>query len=115
MYSNEYTLTSINNSLRFFKQKSLVDSKIIRNFAVEIKTIKNMRENNQYGSRFFVRVDIAFAAMVVYTFNGECYSSEEVSAFSEKTCKALAKYDSENVHIYQYETKNINNTCCVIY
>jgi hypothetical protein len=71
-----------------------------------------MRENNQYGhERFFVRVDIAFAAMVVYTFNGECYSSEEVSAFSEKTCKALAKYDSENVHIYQYETKNINNTC----
>ena len=44
MYSNEYTLTSINNSLRFFKQKSLVDSKIIRNFAVEIKTIKNMTE-----------------------------------------------------------------------
>ena len=46
MYSNEYTLASINNSLRFFKQKSLVDSKIIRNFAVEIKTIKNMDKNS---------------------------------------------------------------------
>jgi hypothetical protein len=71
-----------------------------------------MRENNQYGNeRFFVRVNIALAAMVVYIFNAECYSSEEVNVFSEKTCKALAKYDSENVHIYQYETKNINNIC----
>ncbi len=73
-----------------------------------------MRENNQYGSHFFVGIDIALVAMVVYAFNAECYSSEEVNAFSENTCKALAKHDSENVHIYKYETKDINNTCNAI-
>lgn len=73
-----------------------------------------MRENNQYGRHFFVGIDIALVAMVVYAFNAECYSSEEVNAFSENTCKALAKHDSENVHIYEYETKNINNTCNAI-
>ena len=73
-----------------------------------------MRGNNLYGRHFFVRADIAFVAMVVYAFNAECYSSEEVNAFSENTCKALAKHDSENVHIYEYETKDINNTCNAI-
>ena len=74
-----------------------------------------MRENNQYGNgRFFIGIDIALVAMVVYTFNAESYSSEEVNAFSENTCKALAKHDSENVHIYKYETKDINNTCNAI-
>lgn len=73
-----------------------------------------MRENNQYDRHFFVGIDIALVAMVVYAFNAECYSSEEVNAFSENTCKALAKHDSENVHIYKYETKDINNTCNAI-
>ena len=73
-----------------------------------------MRENNQYGRHFFVGIDIALVAMVVYAFNADRYSSEEVNAFSENTCKALAKHDSENVHIYKYETKDINNTCNAI-
>lgn len=73
-----------------------------------------MRENNQYGRHFFVGIDITLVAMVVYAFNAECYSSEEVNEFSENTCKALAKHDSENVHIYKYETKDINNTCNAI-
>lgn len=71
-----------------------------------------MRENNQYGNeRFFIGIDIALVAMVVYAFNAESYSSEEVNAFSEDTCKALEKHDSKNVHIYMYKTKDINNTC----
>ena len=73
-----------------------------------------MRENGQYGRHYFVGGDIAFVAMVVYTFNCECYSSEEVDAFSEDTCKALAKHDSENVRIYKYETKDIDNICKVM-
>ena len=74
-----------------------------------------MRENNQYGNgRFFIGIDIALVAMVVYTFNADRYSSEEVNAFSENTCKALAKHDSENVHIYKYETKDIDNACNAI-
>jgi hypothetical protein len=75
-----------------------------------------MREDysRQYGGRFFVGIDIALVAMVVYAFNAECYSSEEVNAFSEDTCKSLAKHDSENVHIYEYETKNIDNVCNAI-
>jgi hypothetical protein len=74
-----------------------------------------MRENNQYGNRrFFIGIDTALVAMVVYAFNAECYSFKEVNAFSEDTCKALAKHDSENVHIYQYETKDINNICKTI-
>ena len=74
-----------------------------------------MREDNQYGhERFFVGIDIAIVVMVVYAFDAECYSAEEVNAFSENTCKALAKHDSENVHIYQYETKDIDNTCNAI-
>ena len=80
----------------------------------QIKTIKIMRENNQYGRYHFVGGDIAFVAMVVYAFNCECYSFEEVDAFSEDTCKALAKHDSENVHIYKYEAKDINNICNAI-
>jgi len=74
-----------------------------------------MREDNQYGhERFFIGVDIALVAMVVYTFNVECYSSIEVNEFSEDTCKALAKHDSENVRIYKYETKDIDNICKVM-
>lgn len=63
---------------------------------------------------FFVGVDIARLAMVVYAFNAECYSSEEVNEFSEDTCKALAKHDIENVCIYKYETKDIDNICKVM-
>lgn len=70
-----------------------------------------MREYKLYGRQLIVGINIASVAMVVYAFNAECYSSEEVNAFSENTCKTLAKHDSENVHIYEYETKNINNTC----
>ncbi len=74
-----------------------------------------MRENNKYGNkRFFVGVDIAFVAMVVYAFNAESYSSEEVNEFSEDTCKALAKHDSKNVRIYKYGTKDIDNICKVM-
>jgi hypothetical protein len=77
-----------------------------------------MREDykygQRYGRRFFVGIDIALVAMVVYAFNAECYSSEEVNTFSEDTCKSLAKHDSKNVHIYEYETKNIDNICNAI-
>ena len=46
MYSNEYTLTSINKCERLFNRNSLVNRKILRTFAVEIKTIKNMDKNS---------------------------------------------------------------------
>ena len=73
-----------------------------------------MREDYKYSGRFFVGIDIALVAMVVYAFNAECYSSEEVNAFSEDTCKALAKHDSKNVNIYEYKTKHFNNVCNAI-
>ena len=73
-----------------------------------------MREQYPNNRRVIIGIELAVVAMVVYAFNAESYSSEEVNAFSENTCKALAKHDSENVHIYEYETKNINNTCNAI-
>ena len=73
-----------------------------------------MREQYPNNRRVIIGIELAVVAMVVYAFNAESYSSEEVNAFSENTGKALAKHDSENVHIYKYETKNINNTCNAI-
>lgn len=73
-----------------------------------------MREQYPNNRRVIIGIEFAVVAMVVYAFNAESYSSEEVNAFSENTCKALAKHDSENVHIYKYETKDINNACNAI-
>ena len=73
-----------------------------------------MREQYPNNRRVIIGIELAVVAMVVYAFNAESYSSEEVNAFSENTCKSLAKHDSENVHIYEYETKDINNTCNAI-
>ena len=71
-----------------------------------------MREYNQYGNkRFFIGIDIALVAMVVYSFDAEYYDIKEVGCYDEATCKALEKHDSKNVHVYMYKTKDINNTC----
>lgn len=70
-----------------------------------------MRENNQYGNgRFFIGIDIALVAMVVYSFDAEYYDIKEVGCYDEATCKALAKHDSSHVKKYEFSDTDPDNS-----
>lgn len=69
--------------------------------------------HDRYGyERMFVGV--TFVAMVIYAFNPDAYTTEEVNNFSEETCKALAKHDAKNVQCYRFSDKSLDNVAKVM-
>lgn len=68
--------------------------------------------NSDGRTRMFVGV--MFVAMVIYAFDPDKYTTEEVNNFSEETCKALANHDAKNVQCYEFSDKSFDNVVKVM-
>ena len=70
-----------------------------------------MREDylRDYDRHVIIGLELAMVAMIVYTFDADTYTSDEVNGFDEKTCALLYKHDKPHVSQYKYKTKTIDN------
>ena len=66
-------------------------------------------KNARYDRHAIIGFELAMVAMIIYTFDADTYTSDEVNGFDEKTCVLLYKHDKPHVSQYKYETKTIDN------
>jgi hypothetical protein len=60
-----------------------------------------LRDINAYYDRnVIIGFYSAMVAMIIYTFDADTYTSDEVNGFDEKTCVLLYKHDKP--HVSQY-------------
>lgn len=73
-----------------------------------------MNDHGRDYERTRMFVGIMFVAMVIYAFDPDKYTTEEIGNFSEETCKALAKHDAKNVQCYEFSNKSFDNVAKVM-